>query len=348
MFSLSECRVPDNVVVEQASSELTADFVASLMPGVETVVDLTAGLGVNTYLFSLQSHKVYAIEIDLRRAGMLRHNLNVAGVDNVQVFNDDCIEWLAKNDLDFDVAFVDPSRRVTPGKRSICIQDCEPSVEEIIKLLEGRCRRLLVKASPLLDLTSAFKTFPLLGTIYIVESQREVKELILSIDLKKEERTFLKKVICVKLDNDNTPIQTEFDWDDRSLNSEIPYLSNIGEIKDDGYLYDPSPALMKSGMFGALCQSFKSLKKLSVNSHLFYSDSKISDFPGRIFKIDKFLKTGDLKQMKKEEINVISRNHPANAEEISKRYQFSGRTSRFLIMTSIGHTKIMILGIKEK
>ncbi len=49
------------------------------------------------------------------------------------------------------------------------------------------------------------------------------------------------------------------------------------------YLYEPNPAIMKSGLFGSLSKNTNT-SKLHSNSHLYTSENLIK-FPGRSFEI---------------------------------------------------------------
>ncbi|MCH5217195.1 MAG: RsmD family RNA methyltransferase [Muribaculaceae bacterium] len=208
----SEAAIPDGEVVQQASGTLTARFTASLIPANSRVVDLTAGLGVNTLWFSKKASHVTAIELNPHRAEVLEENLRNAGIRNVDVVAANCLEWLSDNTISpqdatkaFDIAYVDPSRRSDSGKRVFLFDDCSPSLSAVINLFQGRTSRLLVKASPLLDISSIFKEFPQTTTIYVLESHNEVKELLIDMDLsldpssQPEAATIPRTVKCVML-----------------------------------------------------------------------------------------------------------------------------------------------------
>ena len=344
VFSLSESVVPDSTVLEQASSEITANFVASLAGEQECLADLTAGLGINTFIFSHKADRVYAVEINPLRSKALEHNIKVAGKNNVVVVNDSCQNWLSSTDIKFDVVFADPSRRVKDGKRSVRLADCEPYVGDIIELLRGRCRRFLVKASPLLDIEASFHEFPDLENIYIIEVKGEVKELILDIKFDAEDidRKKIQTVKCIRLKSDNSYQEFSFERKEKLENHRIDYIQEKKELQTGGYIYDPSPALRKAGMYGTLSDSFEGIKKFSPNTHLFYSDTLFPSYPGRIFKLKRIITNSELKKAKNKAFGVISRNHPASAEDISKKFHFSGEEEGFIIFATIGKEKIMI------
>lgn len=344
-FSLSEVKVPDRLVLEQASSSATAKYAASLIKESAIVADLTAGLGVNTYYFSQKAQKVYAVEKDEERAEILRHNLEVAKIENVKVVGQDCEEWLQQYpDLTFDAVFIDPSRRGDGGKKLIKLTDYSPSLAKLLPLLYQRCKRIIVKVSPLLDIDAVVKEFPEITGFQIVEYRKEVKELLLdfSFTAPEQKSPYLKCIIL----KDNAPSESfSLTIADR-INSGIDCLETKSEIFEGGFIYEPSPSLMKASAFHYLMRKYENLRKISSNTHLFYSDAFIPDFPGRCFKILRLIGSSELKKMKGHPYNVISRNHPASADEISRRFRLIPSDSNYLIALRAGKDKAIIETIK--
>ena len=99
---------------------------------------------------------------------------------------------------------------------------------------------------------------------------------------------------------------------------------------------------MKAGVFGSIAKSYPNLLKLDVNTHLFYSDELVEHFPGRIFRVKGTLGRGELKKMKGGNFNVISRNHPAKAPELEKRYRLRSSECNFLIACTVRGTKTIL------
>lgn len=344
LFSSPHSLLPDSTVIEQASSFPTAQYAASLVNDCNLLVDLTAGLGVNTFCFSEVCRQVLAIEIDPNRARILKHNLEVAGAGNVEVICNDCVDWLKGSDLHFNAVYVDPSRRsdCQSSRRLLLIEDCSPNLFEVIPLLEGRCEQFMVKISPLFDLKQLFKLFPQITSIHIVEVKNEVKELLVLMNLSEpSEIDTGKKIICVRLGTENNPEILEFEHNIARTGYETEFVGSAKTIEGHGYIYEPSPALMKSGMSGRLASAFEGMRQFDPNSFFFYSDIFHSSYPGRIFKLKKRLSSSDLKKMKGEAFNVVSRNHPAKSKELEQRYRFRTSEVNFLIASIIGGEKVM-------
>lgn len=342
VFLIRETVVPDGVVVEQASSFITAGYAASLVKKGSVMADLTAGLGVNTFGFSQVASKVYAVELDLGRADALRHNIEVVGVDNVEVICGDGVRWLRECPGHLDTVFVDPSRRDASG-RTFLLEDCSPNVLELVDCLHNvGC--LIVKVSPLLDISAAVRLMPQIARIHIVEVAREVKELLLEIDPRRDgtDRESVS-VDCVRLNGVSPPEIISFQYPDMDTNSRIPYLSGKVDIETGGFVYEPSPAIMKAGMFGGLASRFPGIKKFGSNTHLFFSNEYFPGFPGRVFKVEDLMGSTDLKKVRGKAFNVISRNHPAKAPEIENRYRLRpSPVGNFIVACTVGKQKAVI------
>lgn len=70
------------------------------------ITDATAGVGGNTISFAMYFNLVNSIELDTQRAKYLQNNINIYGLTNVKIYNDDCnkvIPFLKQN-----IVFIDP------------------------------------------------------------------------------------------------------------------------------------------------------------------------------------------------------------------------------------------------
>uniref|UniRef100_A0AAU6WL19 NUMOD4 domain-containing protein n=1 Tax=Chryseobacterium endophyticum TaxID=1854762 RepID=A0AAU6WL19_9FLAO len=84
------------------------------------------------------------------------------------------------------------------------------------------------------------------------------------------------------------------------------------------------------------------MKKLHQNTHLYTSDQKINDFPGRVFEMESI----DAKQIpKKGQFNIISKNYPLKPEEIRKKYHLKDGGQNYLIFTQSKKGKIILKSV---
>lgn len=70
------------------------------------ILDATAGLGGNTISFSKYFKYVKSIELDINRFNLLKSNVDLYNLENVELINDNCIDHLKDNN--FDIYFFDP------------------------------------------------------------------------------------------------------------------------------------------------------------------------------------------------------------------------------------------------
>jgi len=73
----------------------------------DSIVDCTACVGGDSIAFASVFNKVYSIEIDKNKYDMLVNNINVYELNNVNHFNNDCLEQLKKFD-NIQAVYFDP------------------------------------------------------------------------------------------------------------------------------------------------------------------------------------------------------------------------------------------------
>lgn len=333
--------IADRSVGEQASSEATASYLPLLAPEARRVVDLSAGMGVNTFSFATESDCVTAIELSGQRADILRHNLNVLGLDNVEVVSDDCCLWLEKTSDRYDIAFIDPARRDAKGVRSISLQNYSPDLFQILPLIKKKTDRLLVKVSPLFDLDKALKEIPEITAFHIVEYRGECKELILDMDFSLK-RNF-PIIRCVEVFDDRTPKISEYPFSKSSIN-EMDYLvSSDTQIKPGSFVLIPSPALRKARLIDKVLLQFPDAKLLSPNTMLLLSNTDVDNFPGRKFSIEAILDKKDLRSLKGTHCNVLARNYPLSSEALASCFNLKPSGPLYLLATTLRNSRIHIL-----
>ncbi len=150
--------VPASLNYQQCSSEATARYKASLVPEGARVADLTGGLGADSWAFSLRASAVWYNERDSVLLDAVKKNFAALGISNV-VFNgyDISLEdsgW--QDDLRAfppDVIYLDPARRDFAGKKVFLLEDCSPDVVGLMPLLLGIAPLVMVKVSPMADIT---------------------------------------------------------------------------------------------------------------------------------------------------------------------------------------------------
>lgn len=266
---------PTSLAAEQATSDRISAFHASLISDGREVVDLTAGLGGDCRAFAAKATRVVAVERDELLADVLKQNS--ANFHNISVVNEDCEQYL-KSCPGADVAFIDPARRDEKGGRVFALKDCSPNVIELLPMIESKFRELIIKASPMLDIThSVSEIGPSVRTVIALGTPTECKELdfICVFDDKAPEKIDIKAVTV------GSDFMSEFSFTEQE---EAAGKSLFGVPQAGQYIYDPYPSVMKAGPFKLLGSKF-GIKKIGSNTHLWFADTVIDDFPGSIYRI---------------------------------------------------------------
>jgi len=310
-YSNSNILFPPQLNIEQSSSESTALYKGMLCEG-DTFVDITGGFGIDFYFISQHfSHAIY-VERDEKLCQIAAHNFNELGTKNVSIFNADAVQF-SESMSTSDCVYIDPARRDLKGGKTVFLEDCEPDITQFYKKILDKTNLLLIKLSPMLDITSAIKALSNVNTVHIVSVENECKEVLLL--LKPNSFSTIKfKAINILKNN----VFEEFDFTKESENSAICTYTSI--IQD--YLYEPNSSILKAGAFKSVANAY-SINKLHNNTHLYTSQNKIYNFPGRIFNVLKVwnFHKKELAEMKKliSKANISTRNFPIKPEELKKK-----------------------------
>jgi hypothetical protein len=161
---------------EQASPEPVAHARFRKLTG-RIAIDLTAGLGIDTFALSRRFEKVIAIERDNERSERLKRNLNRMDVTNVRVINTASELFLDKYKFEqIDFIYLDPDRRATGNKRSDWMA-AEPRLDTLINMIPQSIP-IWVKQSPAFHWRAGCTQFPQLSEIEASSWKNETKEVI--------------------------------------------------------------------------------------------------------------------------------------------------------------------------
>lgn len=324
---------------EQASNEAVARYHASLVASRSPILDLTAGLGIDDFEFAKSGLYVTSCEIDPLKCEALRHNADILGLrERIKVENCDSIEYLQGCSGKFDVIFADPARRSSTGNRVHALADCRPDIMAHMNMIHDKAPRLIVKASPLLDISLIRNTVDNLVKIHLVCFRGECKEVLMEISPDK-----IYEGITV-VDIDWETVISRFDFvpvgDPECLGIRYFTGKDPSHLK---YIYEPNAGIMKAAEWQSLCRVFPELEKCAPNTHIFLSDTLYPDFPGRVLEILSKPDKKDLKGFKGARFNVVARNHPLTAPEICRKYGIISGGSDYLYAFRCGDTPCMII-----
>jgi len=330
---------PPTLNLEQSSSQATALFkseiVESTLGDRSVAVDLTGGLGVDSFYLSKIFNSFHYIEPDKELFEITRHNHEVLKAANIIHHNTDAEQFMDKTDLDFDLVFIDPSRRDSKSRKIIRLADCLPDVTQLQKTILNRTRFLLVKTSPLLGIQQGLRELHHVKKVYVVSVDNECKELLYLADKNYSGEVSIQ---AVDLFSDGQ-IRSTISF---TLEDEKNSLAILGEPQK--YLYEPNASILKAGAFKLISEKYQ-LQKLATNTHLYTSDKLIKNFPGRIFQIDEL--NPEVKQVPKllpnSQVNIVTRNYPLKPEEIKKKLKLRDGGDKYLIGFSSEKKKYLAL-----
>ncbi|MGY8887161.1 MAG: class I SAM-dependent methyltransferase, partial [Flavobacteriales bacterium] len=166
---------PPKLNLEQTSSELTAKYKASLISG-SSLADISGGFGVDSYYFSNSINRVDSFEINGDLSEIAKHNFNILKKSNIHCYQKDGLEQVLQQAYQF--IYADPSRRNDTKGKVYLLEDCEPNIPKNIDKLLNQCSILMLKTSPMLDISAGLSELKRVSQIHIVAINNEVKELI--------------------------------------------------------------------------------------------------------------------------------------------------------------------------
>lgn len=254
------------------------------IPSRGKVADLTGGLGVDSWAFSEVAEEVLYNEMNPALAAAARHNFKALGVTNIFIRNSEATSDSLKDifgDFRPDVIFLDPARRDSAGKKVFLLEDCSPDVLKILPELFGISRFVLLKLSPMADITMAVERLDRtyeeylekasgkgwngqwVREVHVVASGGECKELLILLDGEWNEGYSL----TCREDGKTLTFKPE-----EITKAKAGYPdSTFARI-----IFEPGKSLTKAGVSNAICERF-GLVKLARFTHLYTISEPLSD-----------------------------------------------------------------------
>lgn len=332
-YAHDELVFPPALSVEQASSEAAARYKASLVSGA-LLLDLTGGMGVDTWAFAERMERVIYAEQQPDLAQLAAYNLPRLGIDNVTVHAGDGLSLAKTLPEPANWLYLDPHRRNEQGGKVVRLDQCDPDVSrpELLQTLLTHTARILLKTSPLIDIDATIRQVSGVAcgvdAVYVVAVLSEVKEVLFTITGE-------------KTNPDNIPVNTVNLLADSAISfciirsNERTADVTLGDPLR--YLYEPNAAVLKAGAFRSVAERF-GLTKLAPNTHLYTSNGQRADFPGRTFVIDQTLRP-DRKTLHPYlpdgKANLTVRNFPQTVAELRKKLDLREGGDAYLFATTL-------------
>ena len=353
---------PRQLSLEQSSSELTARYKAELIRqfmGSDTYqhIDLTGGMGIDCYFIAQYASHSHYVEQSSELCTIAQHNFTYLN-PNISVHNTTAEEFLnilspcfketsptgggglsTLNSQLSTLIYLDPARRGDHGQKLVSISDCQPNVIELLPQMFELTNKIVVKLSPMLDITRAINELSHIEKLYVISVNNECKELLLLINKECETDT---EIYAVNIDNKGNKSDI--------LKGTIPSESQIGisHAREVGsYLYEPFAAHLKSGLYKTIAQQY-GVEKLHQHSHLYTSNTLNNDFPGRKFQVKEVIPF-DKKSAKTlfkslQKANITTRNFPLTVSELRTQYKIKDGGETYIFATTLyDDSKVLIV-----
>ena len=330
---------PPKISMEQCSSEPTAIYKASLVAG-KKFADMTGGFGIDFSYICRGFDEAFYIERNRKLCEIARSNFSLLGLDHVKVVNGNSEDLLGSLPQ-LDWIFVDPARRDGDGRKVVALSDCEPNVVELEEQILAKAANVMIKCSPMLDITLACRQLSCVEAVHVVAVNNECKELLFVLGHAKAQDY---SVHCVNILKDGMQRFVLTQADEASM--AVSYSKEVGK-----YLYEPNSSIQKAGCSRVLAERF-GIKKLHANSQLYTSDSLVADFPGRVFEVVEvvgFSKAEIKKVQALQKANITVRNFPESVQQLRKRLKLADGGDCYIFATTLAdERKALIICNKEK
>ena len=332
---------PSKLSAEQCSSSLTAEYKSNLAERIAyektewTLADLTGGMGVDSWFFSMKAKEVMYCEMREELCTAARYNFEKLGVENIRICNRAVVpdadtgnkggrvsELLSE--FKPDIVYIDPARRGEGGRKVFLIEDCTPDILKLKEDIFKHSRHILLKLSPMADINIVTES---LGKscreVHITAAGGECKELLIWMDREWEGEY---KITAVELEEGTKNQSLTFFPSKEREAGFIPALPESPESLKGKWLFEPGKALMKSGGFNLISQKYN-ISKLGKSTHYYILEHTESaeylSGLGKVYRIKECLNL-DKRSIKDAgrrypHSEVTSRNIPMDTETLRKK-----------------------------
>lgn len=320
-YAVPEVFVPEAVVVEQSSSPETAAYKSQFVPTDGTVLDLSGGMGADSFAFAKVAKAVTYLELSQERAELAAHNFKALGCGNIYCHTGAAeVEGLAlAKELQPNLIYLDPDRRPSAARsRVFRLEDSRPDLTTLLPqlLAVSPSSEVLVKLSPMADLAYLEGALHFPFDTHIVSLRREAKELLLHFS-----PTATQSVTVVEIGRTRTITCTT----DGHTTRPVEISHRVGQ-----YLYDLYPAFAKVGYERLGLDD--PVWQPARHTHLYFSEELLPDFPGRAFELLEH-NLGEkrwLKEVSRQPLHLQAKNLPTSTDQLRRQLKVKEGGDLFL------------------
>jgi hypothetical protein len=273
---------------------------------------------------------------------LVRENYNRLNVNNIERIEKRAEEYLSENkEVQFDLIFLDADRR-SENKRNYFLDQGSPNYLEIADNCFEISDKVLLKLSPMVDITYLKSTLKWIEKIIILGDKNEVKELLVLINKNFSGECIIETTVLYELGKTLSYATNSNDIIAKNERFETQY----------SFFFEPHPAIIKAEL-GIRYAIFCGLNQLAANSNYYLGKEVPENFIGRSFQLlecfefsksqlQNYLKNKAIKQA-----NISRRNFILSVEEIRKTYKIKEGGKDFLFFSTLSNgTKMVYHGIK--
>jgi len=315
--------IPSALCLEQCSSETAATHKALIMKsrGMHRVADLTGGLGVDSAAFSRYAEAVLHNEMDKTLSGAACTNAKALGIVNTAfasfpVSSERGSWYETVKEFGPDWIYIDPARRDSCGKKVFRLEDCSPDVLRLLPLMWELCDRIMVKLSPMADISLLARALgEEAAEIHVVSLKGEVKEVLCILERghEGEHVTVMEEIAEGR----------EWSFSFRKSEEDAASAEFVSSFKEGDILAEPCAAMLKAGFFKLPCSLF-GMRKFAPSTHLYLCGDG-EEKPGmfKYYRVKRVLQCNGagMKEASKAfpKAEVIARNIPMTSEQLRTR-----------------------------
>ena len=282
--------------------------------------------------------------------------------------------------------YLDPARRGNHGEKLVSISDCQPDVVALLPQMFELTDKVVVKLSPMLDITRAINELAHIEHLYVVSVGNECKELLLFINREYDGETQihainLKQSSEYRLHSTDDILQVsstqnchpELGEQGQSPEGVCSFLTphssfltpncffsgtlsreagiSLSYAREMGrYLYEPFAAHLKSGLYKSMAERY-GVEKLHQHSHLYTSVELVDDFPGRKFEVEQVVHF-DKKSAKSlfkslKQANLTTRNFPLTVNELRSQFKIKEGGAIYVFATTLHNEEKVLVMCKK-
>ena len=175
---------PKHLSLEQCTSQYIAQYKASavkeLIGNDFKMADITGGFGVDCYFISKSASHTFYNEMSIELCDCARTNYKALGRPEIEINCGTAEEFISRLEPDsLDLIYLDPARRGDAGRKLISISDCQPDTVALQDDLLRIAPNVMVKLSPMLDVSRALTELRHVSHVLIIGLEGECKEITL-------------------------------------------------------------------------------------------------------------------------------------------------------------------------